>query len=101
MMGMPMTGQSTMAYDNAKKMFVSTWIDNLGSGIVYMTGTYDEATKTLNLAGKQTDPMTGKDSDIRQEVKFIDDNSYTMAMYGTGMDGKEMKFMEGTFKRKK
>lgn len=101
MMGMPMMGRSTLGYDNAKKLFVLSWIDNLGSGIVYMTGTYDEKTKTLSLKGKQTDPMSGKDTDIRQENKYIDDDTYTMAMYGLGMDGKEMKFMEGTFKRKK
>lgn len=101
MMGMPMMGQSTLAYDNAKKKFVMTWIDNLGSGIVFMTGNYDEATKTLELKGKQTDPMTGTDSDMRQVNKYIDADSYTMALYGAGMDGKEVKFMEGTFKRKK
>jgi hypothetical protein len=101
MMGQPMEGMSTMGYDNAKKMFTSTWVDNMGTGIVHMSGTYDEATKTLNLKGHQTDPMTGKDSDIREEMKMIDDNTYSMTMYGTGMDGKEMKFMEGTFKRKK
>jgi hypothetical protein len=101
MMGQPMEGISTMAYDNAKKEFTSTWIDNMGTGIVHMSGTYDEATKTLNLKGHQTDPMTGKDSDIREEMKMIDDDTYTMAMFGTGHDGKEMKFMEGTFKRKK
>jgi hypothetical protein len=101
MMGMPMMGQSTLGYDNAKKIFVLSWIDNMGSGIVNMTGTYDEATKTLNLKGKQTDPITGKDSDIRQENKFTDDDTYVMTMYGASPDGKEMKFMEGTFKRKK
>jgi Protein of unknown function (DUF1579) len=101
MMGRRFEGHSTMGYDNAKKMFVSTWIDNLGSGIVYMTGTYDEKIKTLNLKGQQTDPMTGKDMDIREEVTMIDSDSYTMIMYGTGMDGKETKFMEGNFKRKK
>jgi Protein of unknown function (DUF1579) len=101
MMGQPFEGMSTMGYDNAKKMFTSTWVDNMGTGIVHLSGTYDEATKTLNLKGHQTDPMTGKDSDMREEMKMIDDNSYTMAMYGAGMDGKEMKFMEGTFKRKK
>jgi Protein of unknown function (DUF1579) len=101
MMGMPMKGQSTLGFDNAKKKFVMTWFDNLGSGIIYMTGTYDEATKTLELRGKQTDPMSGTDSDIRQVNKYIDANTYTMAMYGAGMDGTEMKFMEGTFKRKK
>ena len=100
-MGMPMEGMSTMGYDNAKKMYVSTWIDNMGSGIVHMSGTYDETTKTLNLKGNQTDPMNGKDSDIREEMTLIDNDSYTMIMYGAGMDGKEMKFMEGLFKRKK
>ncbi|MGB5007136.1 MAG: DUF1579 domain-containing protein [Ferruginibacter sp.] len=101
MMGMPMEGISTLGYDNAKKLFVNTWVDNLGTGIVQMSGTYDEATKTLNLKGYQTDPMTGKESDIREELTTIDNDSYTMIMYGAGMDGKEMKFMEGLFKRKK
>lgn len=101
MMGQPFEGMSTMGYDNAKKMFTSTWVDNMGTGIVHMSGTYDDASKMLNLKGHQTDPMTGKDSDMREEMKMIDDNTYTMAMFGTGMDGKEMKFMEGTFKRKK
>ncbi len=101
MMGQPMEGMSTTGYDNAKKMFVSTWVDNMGTGIVHMSGTYDEATKTLSLKGHQTDFMTGKESEIREEMKMIDDNTYTMTMYGAGMDGKEMKFMEGTFKKKK
>lgn len=101
MMGMPMTGQSTTGYDNAKKMYVLYWIDNLGSGIVKMTGFFNETTKTLNLKGTQTDPMSGGDSEIREVIKWIDNDSYIMTMYGAGMDGKEMKFMEGTFKRKK
>jgi hypothetical protein len=99
--GQPMEGISTTGYDNARKLFVSTWIDNLGTGIVSMTGTYDEKTKTLNLKGIQTDPMTGKDSNIREEMTMIDNDSYTLVMYGDGMDGKEMKFMEGIYKRKK
>ena len=38
---------------------------------------------------------------MRQVLTFHNDDSYTMAMYGTGHDGKETKFMEGTFKRTK
>ncbi|MEO7306065.1 MAG: DUF1579 domain-containing protein [Ferruginibacter sp.] len=101
MMGMPFEGMSTMGYDNAKKMFTSTWMDNMGTGIVHMSGSYDETTKTLNLKGHQTDFLTGNDSDIREEMTMIDNDSYSMTMYGTGMDGKEAKFMEGVFKRKK
>jgi hypothetical protein len=101
MMGMPFQGQSTVAYDNAKKQFVLAWIDNMGSGIIMMTGQYDAATKTMHFKGTQTDPTTGKDANIRQEQKFIDDDNYVLTMYGDGPDGKEMKFMEGTFKRMK
>ncbi len=101
MMGRSFEGQSIMGYDNAKKLFVSTWIDNFSSGITQFTGTYDEKTKTLNLKGHQTDPVSGNDVGIREEMIMIDNDSYLMIMYGTGPDGKEAKFMEGTFKRKK
>ncbi|HOZ70065.1 MAG TPA: DUF1579 domain-containing protein [Chitinophagaceae bacterium] len=101
MMGMPFQGQSTLGYDNAKKKFVLSWIDTFSSGMVIMNGDYDPATKTLSLSGVQTDPVTGKDSPIRQVNVYHDENSYTSSMYGAGPDGKEMKFMEGTYKRKK
>lgn len=101
MMGMPMMGHSVMGFDNMKKKFVSTWIDNMGSGIIMMEGDYDEAGKTLNMKGKQSDPGLKMETTIRQELKFQDDNNYTMTMYSTGPDGKEMKVMEGKFTRKK
>lgn len=100
MMGEPFNGHSILAYDNARKEFINTWVDNMGSGIVVMRGTWNDGSKTLSLKGSQTDPVTGKDSDLREELKFVDDNTQVMTMYGAGMDGKEMKFMEGTFKRK-
>ncbi len=101
MMGAPMQGHGIMGFDKMKKKFVLSWIDNMGSGIVRMEGTYNEGTKMLSMAGKQSDPISKTETDMRQELKFIDDNSFTMSMYGTGHDGKEAKFMEGTFKRKK
>lgn len=101
MMGQPMMGHSTVAYDNMRKVFVSTWYDNMGSGIIMMEGSYDNASKTMNMAGKQSDPTYNTQTGIRQEVKFTDDDNYTMTMYGTGPDGKEAKVMDGTFKRKK
>ncbi|HEX4875208.1 MAG TPA: DUF1579 domain-containing protein [Chitinophagaceae bacterium] len=101
MMGMEMKGLGIMGYDKMKKKFVLSWIDNLGSGIVRMEGNYDEASKTLTMTGKQSDPGMKKETDMRQVMKFYDDDSYTMTMYGTGQDGKEAKFMEGTFRKTK
>jgi hypothetical protein len=94
MMGQPFLGQGILAYDNAKKQFVNTWIDNMGSGVIVLTGQFDPKTNTLYLNGSQTDPMTGKDANIRQTVQFLDDDTQLITMYGPGLDGKEMKMMD-------
>jgi hypothetical protein len=101
MMGQPFEGHGILAYDNAKKHFVNTWIDNMGSGIIVMTGQYDAKSNTLKLKGTQTDPITGKDANIRQEVQFLNDDTQVFTMWGPGMDGKEMKMMDMKLTRTK
>ncbi len=101
MMGMPFEGMSTVGYDNAKKVFVSSWIDNMGSGIMYMEGTWDAATKTMNFRGTCTDPMSSKTISVRENFKIIDDNTQMMEMYMPGPDGKEFKTMEIKLVRRK
>ena len=101
MMAMPFEGRSINGYDNAKKKFQTTWMDSFSSGFTYMTGDYDSSSKTLNLKGTQSNPSTGEDMGIREVMKFIDNDTYTLTMYGDAPGGKEIKFMEGTFKRKK
>ncbi|MBA3680901.1 MAG: DUF1579 domain-containing protein [Bacteroidetes bacterium] len=93
MMGMDFEGRSLMAYDNAKKIFITTWVDNMGTGVVYMEGPYDENTRTITLKGKMTNPATGKDTEMRQVYKMIDDKNQIMEMY-CKQNGKEFKNME-------
>ena len=40
--------------------FVNTWIDNFGTGMMYMTGSWDEKSKVISLTGTMTDPISGK-----------------------------------------
>lgn len=101
MMGMPFEGMGTLAFDNMKKVFVSSWIDNMGSGIMKLEGPWDEGTKTITLTGNMVDPMTGKDCTMRETLKVVDANTQVMEMFGPGPDGKEFKSMEITLKRKK
>ncbi len=99
--GSPFEGISTTGYDNKKKIFVSSWVDNMGTGIMNMEGTWDDQTKTMNLSGKCTDPMTGKDCKVRETFKIIDDDTQVMEMYMTQPGQKEYKTMEIKFTRKK
>ena len=92
--GMPFEGISTTTYDNFKKLMVSSWIDNMGTGIMMMEGPWDAATKTATLKGKAYDPSAGKEIWMRQTWTPVDDNTEVMEMYKTGPDGKEFKCME-------
>ena len=83
MMGMPFEGIGTTGYDNSKKIFLNSWIDNMGTGILYMEGSWDAATKSINLSGKSTDPVTGKDIPTREVWKFVDDTHQELEMYFT------------------
>ncbi len=97
--GMPFEGISLLGYDNAKKVFLSSWIDNMGTGIMQMQGTWDPATKTILFTGTSVDPMTGKDVFVKQTFANIDNNTQKMEMYMT-QDGKEFKTMEIKLTRK-
>ncbi|MFN2439740.1 MAG: DUF1579 domain-containing protein [Chitinophagaceae bacterium] len=103
MMGQPFEGMSTLAYDNAKKVFINTWVDNMGTGMMVMEGPWDETSKTITLKGKSVNPMTGngQEMEMRETFKIIDDNTQMMEMFGPGPDGKEFKMMEIKFTRKK
>lgn len=98
MMGQPMQGIALQAYDNVKKKFYSTWIDNMGTGVAMSEGVYDAKTKTVTMTGHMTDPVTGGDIKYRSTMKIINDKKRVMEMY-TKADGKEYKMMEIVYTR--
>jgi hypothetical protein len=99
--GMPFEGISLVGYDNLKKVFVSNWIDNMGTMMMHLEGPYDATTKTIRLTGTCTNPMNGAPMKMREEFTYVDENTQKMTMYGPDMTGKEFKTMEIVYKRKK
>ena len=99
-MDMPFEGRALTGYDNAKKQFFSNWVDNFGTGVMTSWGTRDDASKTMTMKGSFTDPMTGKDQNVRSVSREVDDNHFTFEMFGPGPDGKEYKTMEIKAERK-
>ncbi len=93
MMGMPFEGRGLLAYDNIKKKFINTWIDNMGTGVMVMEGTFEETTKSITLSGEMMDPSKGKEVIVRQVVT-LSKKTQTTEMYYLAADGKEFKSME-------
>jgi len=101
-MGMPFNGMGTTGYDNHKKVIMSTWIDNMGTGIMKLEGPWDEATKSTTLTGKIIDPASGRECEFKEVYTIIDDKNQKMEMFGPDpKTGKQIKSMEIKLTRKK
>ena len=92
-------GMGTEGYDNVKKKFVGTWMDNMGTGIMMSEGDYDPATKTFTYTG-EVEMVPGMKQKIREVVKVTDKNHMDFEWY-EDRGGKEAKTMEINYTRKK
>ncbi len=99
--GQPFHGRGLTAYDNLKKKYVATWIDNMGTGIMVAEGTYDPLTKTFKYKSEAPDVVAGKYAPVRSVEKILSNDKWIMEMYGKAADGKEFRTMEITYTRKK
>jgi hypothetical protein len=97
-MDMDFNGMAVEGYDNVKKKFLSTWVDNMGTGIIYSEGDYDPATRTLTYHAEY-EPMPGMKTKIREVIKITDKDHHTFEYYEE-RGGKEVKTMEIVYTRK-
>lgn len=98
--GMPYEGLGYQGYDNIKKRYWSTWMDNMSTSVMTSTGTSSDG-KTWTFTGTSPDPMTGKDMTMEEKVTVVDADHHVMEMWSPGPDGKMYKSMELAFTRKK
>jgi hypothetical protein len=99
-MGMPFEGLGYTGYDNVKKQYFGTWMDNMSTGMMVSTGKGADG-KTYTFTGTMADPMTGKDSVMDEKITVISADQHLMEMFGPGPDGKNFKMMEIVYTRKK
>lgn len=101
-MGQAFEGQGTEGYDNISKQYVSSWVDNMGTGIMHSVGTCEDGGKKCTVVGESSDPMSGGKVTMKSVLTWMDDNSFKNEMYGKDpASGQEMKMMEIVAKRKK
>jgi hypothetical protein len=96
---MTFKGMGIDGYDNVKKKFVGTWVDNMGTGVMTSEGDYDPATKTFTYTGEY-EGIPGMKQKIREVVKIVDKDHHTFEWF-EDRGGKEAKTMEINYTRKK
>ena len=99
--GMPFSGIGIYGFDNVSGKYVSSWIDNMGTGIMTSVGTADASGKVINWTGTMNDPVTGKPAKSRMVMTLTDDDHHTFEMFGVPPGAKkEMKMMTIDYVRK-
>jgi hypothetical protein len=97
MKDMQFKGMAVEGYDNMKKKFVSSWIDNMGTGIQFSEGTYDPATKTFTF-NMEMEMMPGMKTPVREVLK-VTDKDHMMLEWYENRGGQEKKTMEIAYTR--
>jgi len=94
---MTFVGHGIDGYDNVKKKFVGSWIDNMGTGIMFSEGNYDPATKTFTY-NSEFEAVPGMKQQIREVIKVTDNNHHTLEWY-ENRGGQQVKTMEINYTR--
>jgi hypothetical protein len=97
MKDMQFKGMAVEGYDNVKKKFVSSWIDNMGTGIQYSDGTYDPASNTFTFTS-EIEMMPGMKTPVREVLKMTDKDHMMLEWY-ENRGGQEKKTMEIAYTR--
>jgi hypothetical protein len=100
-MGMPFEGVGYSGYDNVKKQYWGTWMDNMSTSMMTSTGGPSADGKSWEFTATMSDPMTGKDSTAKEKITITDADHHTMEMWVAGPDGKMFRNMEIQYSRKK
>lgn len=102
-MGAPWTGLRITGYDNERKVFTRAMIGDGGaSGGVAMQGPWDEATHSFTMPFKQISRSTGKESDMKEVYRIIDEDTEILEILATDpKTGKEFKVLHITWTRQK
>ena len=96
---MTFKGHGMEGYDNVKKKFVGTWMDNMGTAIMMSEGTYDPATKSFTYTSEM-EPLPGMKTQVREVLKLTDNTHMNFEWY-ENQGGQEKKTMEINYTKKK
>ncbi|MEM1082243.1 MAG: DUF1579 family protein, partial [Pseudomonadota bacterium] len=98
MMGMEFMGHGRTGFNNVTGEYWSTWTDNMSTGLMMFTGSFNESSNRFEFSSSYIDPVT-KETVYSRSVATPEENGQeTMEMYET-RDGEEFMTMRMTLTR--
>lgn len=94
-------GMGITAYDNVEQRYVTTWIDNMSTGVLILTGEYDREADAVIMTGHYTDPVSEERQALRSVERVTEDGARVYEHWEVSEDGVEFKVMELVYRRKK
>ncbi len=98
--GMVFHGAGLTGYDNLKRSYVTTWVDNMGTGILYAEGEWDDDTASLVTRTEYLDPMTGTTKKVRLVTRLVSPDRHVFEWHEDGPGGRDVKTMEIEYTRR-
>ncbi len=97
---MPFEGFGLFGYNNTTQKFEGVWVDNMGTMMMFYTGELAKDGKSHVWNSKFIDPITGKDSWMRETETITGPDTMTLEMWGPMPDGTgEFKMMSIDYTR--
>jgi hypothetical protein len=91
MMGETFEGMGCLGYDNIQGKYVSGWIDNMTTSMMYMMGSGSADGKTITLEGDMPDMMNpGKTCHHKIVYTIKSNDEFTMQMWAPPQGGGDM-----------
>ena len=98
MMGMPFEGRELDGYDNTTGRYVTSWVDNMGTGVMSLVGEADASGNVLTMTGEIVDPLSHKRMTYKGVTTHVDDDTFHYESFMV-QGGKELKVMDMVAKR--
>lgn len=99
MMGMAYASIFTLGYNTIDQTFSMTTITNMGTGTLMLQGKWNEKTQSTTLYGKLTNPVSKQLINVKQIVRFLDDDTFVIESFDKEGDGPERKTVQYKFVR--
>jgi hypothetical protein len=80
LMGQPVESFNMIGFDRRHKKFVMVGFDDLGTYYIAASGTYDEESRTVLLAGTDEDPIFDMTQEYEFAITFVDDSTYNWSL---------------------